>query len=192
MAPFFTRSGDDGNTGILGKGRIPKHHPRMEALGTVDEATAALGVARSLSTIPETQTLILETQRDLYHLMAELAASPEEAQHFRKLDRARMGWLESTTEALGATVTIPGEFILPGDTPAGAALSLARTIVRRAERRIAGLLHEGEIDNPLLMQYLNRLSSLCFVLELRENQQAGQETRLAKEDKSASQENRTQ
>ena len=77
-------------------------------------------------------------------------------------------------------VKLPEEFILPGDSLSGSAMSLARTIVRRAERRVAELLDIGEIKNPILLQYLNRLSSLCFALELLENQSAGQETTLAK------------
>ncbi|MGW8249300.1 MAG: ATP:cob(I)alamin adenosyltransferase, partial [Anaerolineales bacterium] len=81
-------------------------------------------------------------------------------------------------------VRLPEEFILPGDSQAGALLSLARTVVRRAERRVADLFHAGEIENPDLLRYLNRLSSLCFVLELLENQAAGaQDTTLAKTDR---------
>jgi cob(I)alamin adenosyltransferase len=89
-------------------------------------------------------------------------------------------WLESQAEAVSAILPIPKGFILPGDSPGAAAMSLARTIVRRAERRVAGLLDQGEIENQILLQYLNRLSSLCFALELLENQQAGQKTTLAK------------
>jgi len=77
---------------------------------------------------------------------------------------------------------MPDEFILTGDSPGAAALSLARTIVLRAERRLAGLLDQGEIENRVLLQYLNRLSSLCFALELLENQQAGRKTTLAKKE----------
>jgi cob(I)alamin adenosyltransferase len=182
MSPFYTRSGDDGTTGVLGKGRLSKHHPRIEALGTLDEASAALGLARALGRAPQTAPLLLEAQRDLYKLMAEVAATPEQAERFRSLDRPRLEWLEAQAAALEAVVPIPGEFILPGDTPAGAALSLGRAVVRRAERRVAELLDSGDLDNPLLLQYLNRLSSLCFILELLENQQAGQQTNLAKEE----------
>jgi cob(I)alamin adenosyltransferase len=174
MSDYFTRSGDDGFTGLLGEGRIPKYHLRMEAVGTVDEATAALGVARSVCREQKTRDILLATQRDLYHLMAELSATPQNAPSFRVIDTEKVAWLESQAEMIGSQVNLPREFIIPGDTPAGAALDLARAIVRRAERLLAQLLHNLEIENPELLRYLNRLSSLCFVLELFENQAGGQ------------------
>jgi cob(I)alamin adenosyltransferase len=180
MSPLYTRTGDDGTTGLLGEGRLPKSHPRLEALGTLDEASAALGLARSLCKAEKTGPLLVEVQRDLYALMAEVAATPENAARFRSLDSGRVQWLESQAEAVSAILPIPEGFILPGDSPGAAAMSLARTIVRRAERRVAGLFDQGEIENQILLQYLNRLSSLCFALELLENQQAGQKTTLAK------------
>lgn len=180
MSPLFTRTGDDGTTGLLGEGRLPKFHTRMETLGTLDEASAALGLARALCQAPQTRTILLDVQRDLYSLMAEVAATPENAEHFRTLDIRRVTWLESQLDALSATVPIPDGFILSGDSSPGAALSLGRAIVRRAERRVAELLDKGEVSNHILIQYLNRLSSLCFTLELLENQHAGQKTTLAK------------
>lgn len=181
MSPVFIRSGDDGTTGLLGKGRIQKDAPRMEALGAVDEASAALGLARSMAHSQPVHSLVLEVQRDLYYLMAELAATPDQAERFRSLDQSRLEWLENQINEFSSMVNIPNEFILPGDSPVGAAFSLARTIIRRAERRLAGLFHTGDLENPLLMQYLNRLSSLCFILELYENQQEGKTSTLAKE-----------
>jgi cob(I)alamin adenosyltransferase len=83
-------------------------------------------------------------------------------------------------DRLSSFVPLPSEFILPGDSLSGAALDLTRTIVRRAERRVVDLLNAGEIRNPIILQYLNRLSSLCFALELLENQYAGHKTTLAK------------
>jgi cob(I)alamin adenosyltransferase len=180
MSHFYTRTGDDGRTGQLGEGRLPKYHPRIEALGALDEASAALGLARALCQTPQTKPILMEVQRDLYAVMAEIAATPENSERFRTLGPPRIQWLESQADNLSATVPLPTEFILPGDSLSGAALALTRTIVRRAERRVAELLDTGEIKNPLLMQYLNRLSSLCFALELLENQSAGTETTLAK------------
>jgi cob(I)alamin adenosyltransferase len=180
MSPFYTRTGDDGQTGLLGEGRLPKYHPRIETLGTLDEASAAIGLARALASQPETKALLVDIQRDLYALMAEVAAPPENAARFRTLGRARLEWLESQTDALEAHLSLPGEFILPGDSLPGAVFSLARTIVRRAERRLAELVDKGEVSNDVLLPYLNRLSSLCFLLELSENQSAGQPTSLAR------------
>lgn len=176
MTQFYTRTGDDGNTGLLGEGRVPKHDVRIEAVGTVDEATAALGMARASARHPDTVPLLLAVQRDLYGLMAEVAATAANAARFRTIDAARVAWLEAQTDALSQGITLPREFILPGDSLGGAALAVARTVVRRAERRLAQLWHEGALENAELLRYINRLSSLCFVLELLENQAAGQET----------------
>jgi len=176
---FYTRKGDDGTTGLLGAGRVLKTHPRIEALGALDESTATLGLARAQARDPRSQRLLLEAQRDLYRLMAEAAATPETADRFR-FDAARVDWVEAQIDALTATVTMPREFIIPGDSPASASLSMARAVVRRAERRVVELLEAGELSNPELVRYLNRLSSLCFVLELVENAAAGKDTTLAK------------
>ena len=173
MTKFYTRSGDDGYTSRLGEGRLPKDDDLFEALGALDEASAALGFARATCHAPQTQALILAIQRDLYHLMAELSATGDNAARFRQIEAARVSWLEQQTDDLSAAVTLPNEFILPGDSPGGAAMAMARTAVRRAERRVAGLFHAGEVNNAELLRYLNRLSSLCFVLELIENQAAG-------------------
>ena len=180
MPPFYTRTGDDGSTGVLGEGRLPKHHPRIEALGTLDEASAALGLARALCQTSQTKAILMDVQRDLYAVMSEVAATPENAERFQILSLPRVHWLEFQSDKLSATVPIPAEFILPGDSLSGAALALSRTIVRRAERRVAELLEAGEIKNPILLQYLNRLSSLCFALELLENQATDHDTTLAK------------
>jgi len=175
MDSFYTRRGDDGTTGILGGGRVPKDHPRPEAVGTIDEANAALGVARAACTNSQSAKTILIIQRDLYGLMGEVAATPENAERFRVIDAGRVEWLEAQIEALSERVEPQSEFIVPGDTPAGAALDLARTIVRRAERRLTSLWEAKEITNPELLRYLNRLSSLCFVLEIFETQAGGKD-----------------
>lgn len=180
MTSFYTRTGDEGYTGLLGEGRVPKNHARIEALGDIDEATAALGLARATCRAPQIAPALLTAQRDLYGLMAEVAATPENAEKFRSIGPARVAWLEEQTDSLSNAITLPREFIIPGDTPGGAALSLARTIIRRAERRVADLLLEKAIENGELLRYLNRLSSLAFVLELLENQFAGRDTTLAK------------
>lgn len=173
MSDFYTRRGDDGFTGLLGEGRVPKYDPRPEATGTVDEATALLGLARAVCQHPGNAELILAVQRDLYRLMAELSATPENAQKFRYINAERVSWLEETTDEIGKQVEMPREFIVPGDSAAGAALSIARTVVRRSERKVAQLVHTGLLENDECLRYLNRLSSLCFVLELLENKAAG-------------------
>ena len=178
---FYTRTGDDGTTGLLGEDRVSKDHPRIEALGALDEASATLGLARASCLAPQTPPILREVQRDLYKLMAEVAATPENADKFKGIDAERVNWLEAQVDAINDMVKMPKEFILPGDTPSGAALSLARAVVRRAERRVTELFQLKELSNTELLRYLNRLSSLCFVFEILENQTAGQDTSLAKE-----------
>jgi cob(I)alamin adenosyltransferase len=177
---FYTGKGDDGTTGLLGKGRVSKNDARIEAIGTLDESSAALGVARAAARDERCGPLLLHAQRDLYRLMAEVASSPENAKQFH-FEPERVDWLEQQIETLGKTVEMPGEFIVPGDTPGGAALSMARAVVRRAERRLVELSDADKTANPALQQYLNRLSSLLFVLELLENQAAGKPTTRAKD-----------
>jgi cob(I)alamin adenosyltransferase len=179
--PLYTRTGDDGTTGLLGEDRVSKDHPRIEALGALDEASAVLGLARASCLAPQTPPILRKVQRDLYRLMAEVAATPENADKFQAIDAASVTWLEKQADAINRLVDLPKEFILPGDTPSGAALSLARAVIRRAERRVTELFTLEELDNPELLRYINRLSSLCFVLELLENQTAGKSTSLAKE-----------
>ncbi|MCS7088959.1 MAG: cob(I)yrinic acid a,c-diamide adenosyltransferase [Thermoflexales bacterium] len=173
MTTFYTRTGDDGYTSLLGEGRVAKYMPQPEAYGTVDEASAAMGVARAAAQSPRTRELLLTAQRDLYHMMAELAAAQHVAARFRKVDAARVQWLEQATDEIAARIELPREFVVPGDSLPGAYLDLARTIVRRAERLVVKLLHDGIIENAELARYLNRLSSLLFVLALYENALAG-------------------
>lgn len=182
MSRFYTKTGDDGYTSLLGNIRAPKYDRRIEAVGAIDEANAAIALARTFSLSPLTSSILIEVQRDLYYAMSEVAATPENAPKFRKITNERVGWLENQIDSISAKVSIPNEFILPGDTKTGAAMDLARTIVRRAERHIARLLHTKKIQNSELLHYLNRLSSLCFLLELLENQAAGiDNTSLVKE-----------
>jgi cob(I)alamin adenosyltransferase len=183
MPSFFSRCGDDGTTGLLGEGRVTKFDLRTETLGTLDEATAAIGLSRVHCNTPESKPLLITIQRHLYAIMAEAAATPENAARFHVIDESHVDWLEQQITNLEKNIKIPREFILPGDSLAGAALDLARTIVRRAERRIAELIHRGDISNQELLRYLNRLSSFLFVLELCENRAAGKENpTLAKEE----------
>jgi cob(I)alamin adenosyltransferase len=173
MSKLYTNTGDDGYTGLLGEGRVPKYHPRIEAVGVLDEASTALGLARAFSQTAENADILLEAQRTLYKIMAEVSATPETVSSFRSITPEIVSKLEGQIDALGAGIDIPREFIIPGDSQAGASIARARTIVRRAERYVARLYHDHEIDNGEILRYLNRLSSLCFVLELIEDQSTG-------------------
>lgn len=165
MAKVTTGTGDTGYTGLLGDQRVPKYDPRPDTFGTVDEATSALGLARATASDPRVKEIIYTLQQELYLLMGELATP---AEHYEKIGlrmtAEHVRRLEQTEEALKQAVEIPNKFIIPGDTPAGAALDLARTIIRRAERMAVRLLHEEVIANPEVVRYLNRLSDLVFIL----------------------------
>ncbi len=178
---YYSRRGDDGTTGWLGKGRLSKHDLRIETVGTLDEASAAIGIARAGAGDARTAPMLLEAQRDLYQLMAEISAEPDQAERFR-FDASRVLWLEKEIDTLAAEFPMPREFIVPGDSQGGAAMAFARAVVRRAERRVVELHDEDGIRNPALQQYLNRLSSLLFVLELAENKAAGRSTSIARRD----------
>ena len=178
---YYSRRGDDGTTGWLGTGRLKKYDLRIEALGALDEASAALGQARSSVRHPRAALALQAAQRDLHQLMADVSASPE-PEGRQRLDAGRVQWLEAQIDSFAAELPMPRQFILPGDCPGGAAMSMARAIVRRAERRTVELHDVGGVDSPTLQQYLNRLSSLLFVLELAENKAAGASTTFARQD----------
>lgn len=177
----YTRGGDDGYTGLLGQERVPKYHPQPEAYGAVEEASALLGLARAEpSAGKRTRQLLPAVQRDLWVLMGELAAG-EGVDLPRKLEAGRVLWLEAETDRLAADTPPLTQFVIPGDTLISARLDVARTVVRRAERCVARLLHQDMLDNPEILRYLNRLSSLLFALARYEEHQAGRHTTLAKE-----------
>jgi len=165
MAKVTTGTGDAGYTSLLGEQRVPKYDARPETFGTVDEATSALGLARAATRDARAREIILHMQQDLYVLMAELATPQENLQAIgMRITAEHIAWLESVEEELKAAVVIPNKFIIPGDTLDGAALDLARTVIRRAERLAVRLLHEGVTQNGDLLRYLNRLSDVVFIL----------------------------
>lgn len=174
MQHFFTRKGDDGMTGILGEGRLPKDDLRFDALGNLDECSAHCGILRALLNDVQDREMILSIQKDLYHLMAETAADKPNAVKFRSINAERVLWLEEQIERLSASTKMPSEFILPGETLLGAEVSVTRAVVRRAERSLTTLVHQGVVENTFLLQYLNRLSSLLFALEVKTSTQPGQ------------------
>jgi cob(I)alamin adenosyltransferase len=169
LAQVTTRTGDEGYTDLLGSRRVPKYHRRPEAFGTIDEATSALGLARAYAQDADLKDRIYRVQNDLYVLMAELATPPE---NYEKVDfkirSEDVERLEIESEQLKTEVEIGKSFIVPGATVTGAALDLARTIVRRAERSVARLYHEGDITNANALRYLNRLSDLLFIMARHE------------------------
>ena len=180
-----TRRGDDGTTGLLyGGDRIRKDDLRTEAYGTIDEAVAALGLARGhlaqaavaegaepraeIEAAAELSALILRLQRDLFVAAAELATNPDAWDRLvdgtTRVSDAMVANVESTLVAYEARIVMPREFVVPGETLASAALELARTILRRAERRAVTLDAAGLVPGMHLVRYLNRLADLLWVL----------------------------
>lgn len=178
---FYTRKGDEGYTDLLGD-RVPKYHLRPETYGTIDEATSFIGLARAMATSERTRRILIEIQRELYLLMAELAFAPDMKQKRYHITTGHVKRIETETDQLSDEVELPPHFVLPGDTVPGGALDVARTVVRRAERLAVRLSHEGEVDNPEVLAYLNRLSSLLFILARFEDREAGITSTPAKEE----------
>jgi len=173
-------TGDDGTTGLLGGGRAAKDDLRVEAFGTVDEASSALGLARSLSAQPRVRSICEEMQRGLYAVGAELGTNPEAGTTFVTTSAADVERLEALTADLEREVAMPKGFILPGTTPASGALDLARAIVRRAERRALSLRRSGGVPNDQVLRWLNRASLLLFALGRYEEELAGRRAQPAK------------
>jgi cob(I)alamin adenosyltransferase len=166
-----TGKGDDGTTGLLYGGRISKADPRTEAYGTVDEAVAAIGVARAellqagLSDLAES---LLRWQRDLFVVGAELAANPTARDRLQdgvtQVSEEMLSGVENELGGYEGRMTMPREFVVPGETRASAALELARVVLRRAERRIVALDQAGALESDWLLPYVNRLADLLWVL----------------------------
>jgi len=165
MAIKFSKKGDKGFTSLLGGQRVPKSGPRPEAYGTLDEASSALGLARASARKPKTKEIILGIQKELLLLGAELATAPEDAPKYAyQITAQHVERLEQWIHDLQEEVSVKNEFIYPGETVAGAAIDLGRTIVRRAERKAVGLVQQKIIRNLEVLRFLNRLADLLFVL----------------------------
>lgn len=176
MAKIYTRTGDDGSTGLFDGTRVPKDDPRCEAYGEMDELGATLGVARAFATDPEVGAALLEIQKDLMAAGAQLA-DPQYGRHpvreKTRIAEERISEFERTIDRYEAELQPLKGFILRGGTPAAAFLHLACTICRRAERRVVTLSRQTSVP-PLLLKYLNRLSDLLFVLARVENRRGGE------------------
>ncbi|MHB1297243.1 MAG: cob(I)yrinic acid a,c-diamide adenosyltransferase [Gemmatimonadaceae bacterium] len=173
---IYTKTGDAGDTGLFGGGRVPKDHPRVEAYGDVDELNAVIGMARAADPMPRIDEVLAPVQRDLFALGA-LLATPDLAkmqEHLSKarISDARIAQLEQAIDDGEAELEPLKAFILPGGTPKAAALHVARTVCRRAERAVISLRRETEIPQIVVI-YLNRLSDLLFVLARVATRRAG-------------------
>lgn len=159
LSRIYTRTGDDGTTGLGDGSRVAKDSARVEAYGTVDELNSAIGVLLAVAALPESvATCLTRIQHELFDLGGELCIPGHQL-----IAAAQVSWLEKTLDDFNESLPALKEFILPGGGPAAAACHLARTIARRAERR-AWTLAKAENVNAEVPKYLNRLSDLLFVL----------------------------
>ena len=163
LTKIYTRGGDAGQTSLGGGGRVAKHDVRVAAYGTVDEANAAVGLAR-LHTTGDGDEMLARIQDDLFDLGADLCrpGSGEEDENALRIVQNQIDRLEAEIDVMNGQLSDLTSFVLPGGTPASANLHLARTITRRAERLITELA-DGEVINPLAIQFINRLSDHFFV-----------------------------
>ena len=173
---IYTRTGDAGSTGLFGGGRVSKDDIRVTAYGDVDELNAVIGMARAVELMPRIDEVLVPVQRDLFAIGA-LLATPDHEKMRQQLDKARIDdgrirELEQAIDDAEGELEPLRAFILPGGTPKAAALHVARTVCRRAERHVVSLQRDVELP-PLAVIYLNRLSDLLFTLARLANRRAG-------------------
>jgi cob(I)alamin adenosyltransferase len=165
---IYTRTGDDGTTGLVRGGRRSKADLRVEAYGTVDETNAQIGVSRVFTeSMPKIDGLLARIQNDLFDLGSDLATPGEDEPGARaslRITAAQVDWLERMIDQFNEGLAPLKSFVLPGGTPLSAALHVARTVTRRAERLTVALMSVESDTNPEAVKYLNRLSDLLFVL----------------------------
>ncbi len=170
MVKIYTKKGDDGTTSLWYGGRVPKHHGRTEAYGSLDEACSELGVARALCS-PEQAELaadILRLQDDIFVAGAELATAPEAAERLEdgisRTTEEMVAALEERIDHYMSQVELPPQFVIPGGTQLSAQLDVARTAIRRAERRITALGEQGELSGEMVVHFVNRASDLAYAM----------------------------
>jgi cob(I)alamin adenosyltransferase len=166
---IYTRKGDDGTTGLWYGGRVPKFAGRPDAYGAVDEAASALGMCRAAAERgSELYDDVLRIQGELFVAGAELATAPEAAERLEpgvsKVSAEMVERLESDIDRYMERVELPPKFVIPGGTELSARLDLARAVLRRAERRVSALRHEGELADDTVLRYLNRASDALYAM----------------------------
>ena len=170
MARIYTKKGDDGTTSLWYGGRVPKHHGRTDAYGSLDEACSQLGLARALCGDGDEELAgdILRLQDDLFVAGAELATAPEAAERLEdgisRTTEEMVDWMEQRIDRYMADVDLPPKFVIPGGNRLSAQLDVARTVVRRAERRISALGEEGELAGETVIHLVNRASDLAYAM----------------------------
>jgi cob(I)alamin adenosyltransferase len=173
-----TKRGDGGETGLVGDVRVSKAHVRVEAYGTVDELNTFLGLARVMTDDPAIRELVKKIQRELFAVGAALATAPAASGKEPPVTTDMVDALTGEVHRIEAIEGILADWSIPGEHPASAAFDVARTVCRRAERRVVGLIESGDPVNPQILAYLNRLSDLLWLLGRLVEKQAGVDARL--------------
>ena len=165
---IYTKYGDEGETSLLYGGRVSKNDIHTEAYGTTDEAVSVMGLARALSQDTRVKNTLMELQRELFTVAAELATDPKRydlfKRHFEPVTPEMVTRMEELIDDLEQSMEMPKVFILPGGSATSAAIDMARSIIRTAERRVVALKEQGKLTNPEVLRYMNRLGDLLFVL----------------------------
>lgn len=179
LTKIYTRTGDDGTTGLGTRQRVPKDSPRVNTYGAVDELNSLIGLALAQGLSPRLAQTLPSIQNQLFHLGAELSFPPDESKEFQipQIEARHIKALEDLIDELNAVVGPLENFILPGGSAGAAALQVVRAVCRRAERKAVTLARK-ETVRPEALQYLNRLSDLLFVMARYENKQRGIEEPL--------------
>lgn len=174
MTKIYTRTGDAGHTSTFGGARVPKSHPRVQAYGSVDELNCLLGIARTLAD-DEIATALLALQRRLFTLGADLATPPDSpsAHHASRVPASWISDLEASIDRYQTDLPALNSFIVPGGSPAAAALHHGRAVCRRAERACVAATRDGHDINPVAIAFLNRLSDWLFVVARIANHRGG-------------------
>jgi len=170
VVKIYTKKGDDGTTSLWYGGRVPKHHGRTDAYGSLDEACSALGLARAMCAESDEELAadVLRLQDDLFVAGAELATAPEASARLEdgisRTTEEMVAWIEGRIDRYMGEVDLPPKFVIPGGNRLSAQLDVARTVIRRAERRIAALAEAGELADRTVIHLVNRASDLAYAM----------------------------
>jgi len=168
MPKIYTKRGDKGETGLLYGGRIQKNDPRCDAYGTIDEAVAAIGLARTLMVSEDVAKILKSVQKDLFTVGAELATDTKEygrlKENFSVVTEEMVVDIENLIDEFRSRISLPNAFVIPGGSSSSSALDLSRSIIRRAERHVVTLKELNLLASDCVLRYLNRLSDLLFIL----------------------------
>jgi cob(I)alamin adenosyltransferase len=182
---IYTKKGDDGTTGLLYGGRVAKDDVRTEVYGTLDEVVSALGLGRASGLVPRVAEIVVRLQREMFVVGAQLATAEQNQDKLTaevsKVTPEMTERVEADIDALTTEHPLPEEFVLPGETRGSAALDLARSILRRAERQSVGMNRSGMIPDAEILRYLNRVSDLLFTLARYEEAERGTRAQPSRE-----------